>query len=120
MRTLIFVLAGTLFGVSQIHGQGLLGVDFTPGLVPIADGVYVYEGPLHLEGEAEVVRTNSLVVVTDDGVVVVDGQDTPDEGRAMIAAIRAVTDQPIRFLINASPHGDHINSTATQISDHIV
>jgi len=93
-----------------VLGQGILGLDFTPGLVPIVEGVYVYEGPLHLAGETEVVRTNSLVVVTDEGVVVVDGQDSPEEGRRMIEAIEAVTSQPIRYLINASPHGDHINS----------
>lgn len=41
---------------------------------------------------------------------VADGQDNPDEGRRMIDAIRKVTNQPIRYLINASPHGDHVNS----------
>ncbi|MGE0043031.1 MAG: MBL fold metallo-hydrolase [Vicinamibacterales bacterium] len=92
--------------------QGRLGVDFTPSLVPITTGIYVYEGPLPLKGEAEVVRTNSLVVVTDAGVVVVDGQDTPEEGRRLLAAIRRVTRAPIRYLVNASPHGDHVNSNA--------
>lgn len=110
MRPIAAALACMLVASTHAAAQGRLGVDFTPGLVLIAPGVYVYEGPLHLEGEEEVVRTNSLVVVTDEGVVVVDGQDTPDEGRALIAAIGGVTDQPIRFLVNASPHGDHINS----------
>jgi cyclase len=90
--------------------QGRLGIDFTPGLVPIVPGIYAYEGPLELEGEEEVVRTNSLVIVTSEGVVVVDGQDTLEDGRALISAIGSVTDQPIRYLINASPHQDHINS----------
>lgn len=110
MRQSVIVLAWVLIGGTQAFAQGRPGVDFSPGLVPIVEGVYAYEGPLHLEGEEEIVRTNSLVIVTDDGVVVVDGQDSPDEGRAMIEAIREVTDEPIRFLVNASPHGDHINS----------
>ena len=93
-------------------GQGTPGVDFEPGLVPLADGVYVYEGPLHLQGEDEIVRTNSLVVVTSEGVVVVDGQDNMQEGRRLIEAIREVTSEPIRYLVNASPHGDHVNSNA--------
>ena len=94
------------------HGfaQGQPGVDFTPKLIPIAENIYAYEGPLHLPNEEQIVRTNSLVIVTDDGVVVADGQDNPEEGRRMIEAIREITDQPIRYLINASPHGDHINS----------
>ena len=110
MRTLMFAVTCFAIGATTATAQGRPGVDFTPGLVPIVDGVYAYEGPLHLDGEAEIVRTNSLVIVTNEGVVVVDGQDTPEDGRALIEAIGTVTDQPIRFLVNASPHGDHINS----------
>jgi len=90
--------------------QGRLGDTFTPKLIPIVENIYAYEGSLELPGEEEIVRTNSLVIVTDGGVVVADGQDNPEEGRRMIRAIREVTDQPIRYLINASPHGDHVNS----------
>jgi len=92
--------------------QGTLGDDFNPKLIPIADGVYAYEGPLHLPGEDEIVRTNSLVVVTDEGVVVVDGQDNVEEAERMLDAIGEVTDQPVTYLINASPHGDHVNGNA--------
>ena len=103
-------------------GQGRLGVDFTPSLIQLVPGVYAYEGPLNgyccdvkrkvalKPGEQDIVRTNSLVVVTDEGVVVADGQDNPEEGRRMLAEIRKVTDKPVRFVINASPHGDHANS----------
>ena len=110
MRHAVLVLASILTSVLPVAGQGRLGVDFTPGLTLIVEGVYAYEGPLHLEGEEEIVRTNSLIIVTDDGVVVVDGQDSAEEGQRLIAAIAEVTSQPIRYLINASPHGDHINS----------
>ena len=103
-----------------VAAQGRLGADFTPGLVPIVEGIYVYEGPLHLQGEEEIVRTNSLVVLTDDGVVIVDGQDDPAEGRRLIAAVRSVTIQPIRYLINASPHGDHVNSNEVFVGATIV
>lgn len=102
--------------------QGRLGVNFQPKLIPIVKDVYAYEGPLHLAGEQEIVRTNSLVVVTEEGVLVADGQDNPEEGRKMIAEIRKVTDKPIRYLVNASPHGDHVNSnevfTGTTIIAH--
>ncbi len=97
-------------GVSGLGAQGVPGVDFTPQLVEIVPDVYVYEGPLALQGEDEIVRTNSLVVVTEEGVVVVDGQANMEEGERMIEAIGQVTSKPIRYLINASPHGDHINS----------
>lgn len=110
--TLPLHAAAILLLHAPVAGQGTPGVDFEPGLVPLTDGVYVYEGPLHLDGEDQIVRTNSLVVVTSDGVVVVDGQDDMSEGRRLIDAIRQVTSEPIRYLINASPHGDHVNSNA--------
>ncbi|MGE3275000.1 MAG: MBL fold metallo-hydrolase [Vicinamibacterales bacterium] len=110
MRRLLTALVLFVSCATAAAAQGRLGVDFTPSLVPITTGVYVYEGPLPLQGETEVVRTNSLVVLTEAGIVVVDGQDTPEEGRKLIAAIRTVSQAPIRYLINASPHPDHVNS----------
>ena len=92
--------------------QGRLGEDFEPKLLPIVDGVYAYEGPLVLEGEEEIVRTNSLVVVTEEGVVVVDGQDTLEDAEHLVRSIGEVTDRPIRYLINASHHPDHVNGNA--------
>jgi len=106
------LVVSLLFGASPASAQGRLGQDFTPGLVHIVDSVWVYEGALRLDGEDEVVRTNSLVVVTTEGVIVVDGQDTVEEGRALLVAIRDLTAEPIRYLVNASPHGDHVNSNA--------
>lgn len=103
-----------------VLAQGKPGVDFTPKLVPIVEGVYAYEGPLALPGEEEIVRTNSLVVVTGEGVVVVDGQDSLEEAERMIAAIEDVTDEPIRYLVNASPHGDHVNGNAAFAGAKIV
>ncbi len=108
--SLLCLTVTPIFGASAVSAQGHLGRDFTPGLVHIADSVWVYEGALRLDGEDEVVRTNSLVVVTGEGVVVVDGQDSAEEGRALLEAIRELTAEPVRYLVNASPHGDHVNS----------
>jgi glyoxylase-like metal-dependent hydrolase (beta-lactamase superfamily II) len=52
--------------------------------------------------------SNAGFVVTKDGVVVFDALGTPALGRAMIAAIRAVTPQPIRRVIVSHYHADHI------------
>jgi len=101
----IFLLAASL-----LFAQGRLGMDFTPGLVPITEDVYAYEGQLQLAGEEEILRVNSLVVVTDEGVLVADGQANPDEGRRLLGEIRKVTSLPVRFIVNASPHGDHTGS----------
>ena len=52
--------------------------------------------------------SNAGFVITDDGVVVFDALGTPALGRAMIAAIRKVTPQPIRRVVVSHYHADHI------------
>jgi glyoxylase-like metal-dependent hydrolase (beta-lactamase superfamily II) len=52
--------------------------------------------------------SNAGFVVTGDGVVVFDALGTPALGRAMIAAIRKVTPQPVRRVIVSHYHADHV------------
>ena len=51
--------------------------------------------------------SNSTVLVTDEGVLVVDSRMHPKDGRGLIAEIRKLTDQPIKWVINGQYHGDH-------------
>ena len=55
---------------------------------------------------------NAGFVVTRDGVLVVDTLGTPYLGRRMLAAIRQVTDQPIRYLVITHAHPDHYYGAA--------
>ncbi len=52
--------------------------------------------------------SNDGLVVTGDGVVVVDALGSPALAEALIAEIRRVTPQPIRYLIVTHYHADHI------------
>jgi glyoxylase-like metal-dependent hydrolase (beta-lactamase superfamily II) len=52
--------------------------------------------------------SNAGFVVTKDGVVVFDALGSPPLGRAMLAAIRTVTPQPIRRVIVSHYHADHV------------
>jgi len=52
--------------------------------------------------------SNAGFVVTADGVVAFDALGTPALGRAMIAAIGLVTQQPIRRVIVSHYHADHV------------
>ena len=47
-------------------------------------------------------------VVTDDGVLVVDALGSPTLARELIAEIRRITPQPIRYLVVTHYHADHI------------
>ncbi len=75
------------------------------GLHEVAPDVYVYtDGDSSGENPA---TTNSLIVVSPEAVLVGDGLGTEAKTRALLAAIRGVSEAPIRYLVNASWHGDH-------------
>jgi cyclase len=51
--------------------------------------------------------SNSVFLVTDDGVLLIDTRTHPREGRDLLDRIRKVTDKPIKWVINSHFHGDH-------------
>ena len=51
--------------------------------------------------------SNSIFLVTDAGVLVIDTREHPRAGAELIAQIRKVTDKPIKWVINSHFHGDH-------------
>ena len=54
-------------------------------------------------------------MITDDGVIVMDSFDE-DFAKASLAAIRELTDKPIRYLVYSHNHYDHISGGAAPIS----
>ena len=52
--------------------------------------------------------TNSLIVVSDDGVLVVDTQQSTPAVQEIIAKIREITDRPVRWVVNTHEHLDHV------------
>jgi cyclase len=54
------------------------------------------------------VNSNSLIIVRDTDVVVVDAQFTRAATRETIAAIRRLTDKPVGYVINTHWHDDHV------------
>jgi glyoxylase-like metal-dependent hydrolase (beta-lactamase superfamily II) len=104
---LLFVAAGMapaqgLTKTAELDKRGLTAADF-PKVVPLARNVYAYSA-VHIQGA---ITTNSLIVVTPEGVVVVDGQGTVAEVQRMVGEIRKLTDAPIRYVVIGSSHGDH-------------
>ncbi len=75
-----------------------------PRTTRLADGVYFYE---HLDPTKQGVTANNLVVVSNDGVLVADGQGTAANVQQLVADIAKVTPQPIKFVVVGSEHGDH-------------
>ena len=57
------------------------------------------------------VAGNVTVLVTDDGLVVVDAKFDPDHDGIM-AQIKTFTDKPIKYIISTHHHGDHTGGNA--------
>jgi glyoxylase-like metal-dependent hydrolase (beta-lactamase superfamily II) len=87
--------------------RGLRETDF-PRIVKLADDVYAYED---LNGDLKsniAFTTNSLIVVTTGGVVVVDAQGSVAKTKRLVDRIKTLTAQPIKYVIIGADHGDHV------------
>lgn len=90
---------------ADIAHHNLKPADF-PRWHQIVPNVYAYEDTLITPDFT--FTTNSLIIVTNEGVVLVDGQDNETRGKALVEAIKKITPQPLRYMIIASDHGDHV------------
>jgi len=114
-----------LVKTADANKRGLTDKDF-PRQVKLADNVYAYmilpaRGG-NAPADAERVTTNSMVVVTTDGVLIADSQGSIAAANQLIDEVKKLTSQPIKYVIVCSEHTDHTNgisafpSSATFVS----
>ena len=94
-------LAGAQVRTAFPDKRGVTLSEF-PRTIKLADNVYGYED-IRNPG----FTTVSLFVVGADGVLIADGQGSPDATRKMLGEIAKVTPQPVKWYIVGSDHGDH-------------
>ena len=78
-------------------------------LIKLAEGVYA---ATRTEPPGLTVNGNSVFIVNDEDVVVVDPTLTPGTAREEIAALRRRTGKPVRYVVNTHWHDDHILGNA--------
>ena len=68
------------------------------------EGVYAFIAP---DGVTPIVSGNTIVIVGDSSVLVVDPGQFPSMARHQIAEIRRLTSRPVRYVVNTHWHPDH-------------
>jgi glyoxylase-like metal-dependent hydrolase (beta-lactamase superfamily II) len=73
-------------------------------VVRLEEGVYAF---LWKDPIQDVIESNSLFVINDQDVLVVDTGFVPSTARVMAAELKKLTDRPVRYVVNTHWHDDH-------------
>lgn len=85
----------------------------------VAPGVFVHQGRYELQSpENKGDMANTSFVVGSESVAVIDTLGSAKVGRQLRAAIKSVTDRPIRYVINSHMHPDHVFGNAAFKEDN--
>lgn len=91
-----------LLALAGAVGMGFLATaanaaSHAAGVTEVAENVYAFDPGDHY---------NSMFIVTDDGVIAIESVNS-DHAAGMLEAIKGVTDQPVKFLLQSHNHWDH-------------
>lgn len=100
LQRLVFVIFSALVSFAAV-------ADYQPKAEQVVDNVYAIVGPL---GQRDVdndgLNANFGFIVTHEGVILIDSGASHLGAEKIAAAIRAVTDRPVRWVINSGSQ-DH-------------
>src|SRR3954471_11280951 len=88
---------------ADINLRGLKATDF-PRVTKLAENVFAFE---QIDPTKRTVTVNNLIVVTQQGVLIAEGQGTRENVQRLVAAVAKITPQPIKYVVVGSEHGDH-------------
>jgi quinoprotein relay system zinc metallohydrolase 2 len=118
----ILVTIVSIFALSPAFAdESSLAAAHTFAVQEVAPGVYAHQGAIAMMTESNAGDiANTGFIIGEKGVAVVDTGGSVEVGRAMLAAIRSITDKPILYVIATHFHPDHIFGNAAFESERPV
>jgi len=119
MRVRVFALFAAVFAAYLwIDARAQSGGPTVSGahrFEKVAEGVYYATSAGTMN-----VGANSPIFVNDDEVLMVESSITPAAARAMVNDIKAITNKPIRYVVDSHYHYDHAHGNQVFISSATV
>jgi len=124
-RRQVMVLAAVAAGLAGGFAEKASCSPASPvgGALPlenVAAGVFVYRAPYELlTPENAGAIANMSVIVGTESAAVIDTGNSRLAGEKMLAAVRTVTDRPVRYVVNTHMHPDHSLGNAAFVGDSV-
>src|SRR5258708_25948268 len=99
------VFVAVLASVIWLDGRAQTGAPLVSGahrFEKVVDGIYYATA-----SGTMTVGANSPVILTDTEAIVIDSEITPAAARALVADLKAITDKPVKYVIDSHYHYDH-------------
>ena len=91
--------AAVICAAALLLALPLQAQELGPHVRKIKDGIFVYA--------AKAQDSNVNIVLTKEGVVMIDTGQTPADSHTAMGVVKKLTSQPVRFIIHTEPHDDH-------------
>src|SRR5262249_42875507 len=111
LSALVAVLAGGVW----LDGRAQSGGPIVSGAHPFERGV----GGIYYATAAGAMKVgaDSPIIVTPDQTLVVASETTPAAARALVADLKAITDKPVRYVVDSHYHYDHAHGNQVFMKD---